>query len=42
MDLTAFLTIGVAVVIALSGYLLFNDMPRPGGSAGPRRASRRS
>ena len=42
MDLTTFLVIGVALVIALSGYLLFNDVPRMGGSAGSRRANRRS
>jgi len=42
MDLTMLLTIGVALVIALSGYLLFNDVPTLGGSSRSRRANRRS
>jgi hypothetical protein len=28
MDLTTFLSLGVALLIVLSGYLLFNDGPR--------------
>jgi hypothetical protein len=41
MDLTSVLAVVVAVVVALSGYFLFNDMPALGRGAGARRSSRR-
>jgi len=37
MDVTAFLTLAVATLIVLSGYLLFNDVPHLGGSSSHRR-----
>jgi len=37
MDLTTFLTAAVAVLIAFSGYFLFNDAPRLGGNGNRRR-----
>jgi hypothetical protein len=37
MDVTAFLSLAVATLIVLSGYLLFNDVPRFGSSSGRRR-----
>lgn len=37
MDLTSILTVVVAVLIVLSGYLLFNDVPKLGGSGNRRR-----
>jgi len=37
MDLTAFLTLAVALLIVLSGYFLFNDVPRLGDSGSRRR-----
>jgi membrane-associated protease RseP (regulator of RpoE activity) len=36
MDFTTFLTVAVALLIVLSGYLLFNDVPRFGRPS-PRR-----
>ena len=41
MDLATFLAIGVAVIVALSGYLLFNEVPSVGIGSGSRRSSRR-
>jgi hypothetical protein len=37
MDLTTILTLGVALVVVLSGYFLFNDVPRLGSSQRRRR-----
>jgi hypothetical protein len=37
VDLTTFLIIGVALLIVISGYFLFNDVPRLGGSGTRRR-----
>lgn len=37
MDLTTFLTFAVAMLIVLSGYFLFNDVPRLGGTGTRRR-----
>ena len=37
MDLTLFLALGVALLIVFSGYFLFNDAPRTGGSRSRRR-----
>ena len=37
MDLTSILTIVVAVLIVVSGYLLFNDIPKLGRSGNRRR-----
>ncbi len=37
MDMSTFLTLAVALLIALSAYLLFNDVPRLGGSGTRRR-----
>ena len=36
MDLASILSVAVAVLILVSGFFLFNDVPRLGGS-GPRR-----
>jgi hypothetical protein len=41
MDLATFLAIAVAVVVALSGYFLFNDAPSIGFSSSSRRSTRR-
>lgn len=41
MDLPTFLAIAVALLVALSGYFLFNDAPVFGKRAGSRRSSRR-
>ena len=37
MDLLSFLILGVAALIVLSGYFLFNDMPTLGGLGTRRR-----
>lgn len=37
MDVTSFLILGVAALIVISGYFLFNDMPTLGKSGGRRR-----
>jgi|GEM_PF-5768542 len=37
MDMSSLLVIGVALLIAFSGYFLFNDVPRLGGSGSRRR-----
>jgi hypothetical protein len=37
MDLTAFLILGVALLIVFSGYFLFNDTPTFGGNKSRRR-----
>ena len=37
MDMPTFLSAAVVLVIALSGYILFNDVPRLGGSGTRRR-----
>ena len=37
MDLTSFLILGVATLIVLSGYFLFNDVPSLGRSGTRRR-----
>jgi hypothetical protein len=37
MDLTSFLILGVAAIIVISGFFLFNDMPTLGRSGGRRR-----
>lgn len=37
MDMTILLTAAVAVLIVLSGYFLFNDVPRLGGTTQRRR-----
>jgi hypothetical protein len=42
MDLTVFLAAAVALLIVLSGYFLFNDLPSLGKRAGPHHQSRRS
>lgn len=41
MDLATFLAIAVAVIVALSGYLLFNEVPTFGMGSRSRRTSRR-
>lgn len=41
MDLTSVLAVAVAVVVALSGYFLFNDIPTLGRGSGARRSPRR-
>ncbi|HKZ92149.1 MAG TPA: hypothetical protein VJZ50_08410 [Candidatus Limnocylindrales bacterium] len=43
MDLSMLLAVAVAVLIACSGYFLFNGMPQIGkDQPGARRSSRRS
>lgn len=37
MDLTSILILAVAALIVVSGYFLFNDMPRLGSSGNRRR-----
>jgi len=37
VDVTSFLILGVAALIVISGYFLFNDMPTLGKSGGRRR-----
>lgn len=37
MDLMTFLSLAVATLIVFSGYFLFNDVPRLGGSGTRRR-----
>jgi hypothetical protein len=37
VDLTTFLILAVAALIVLSGYFLFNDAPKLGGSENRRR-----
>ena len=37
MDVTAFLSLAVLMLIVLSGYLLFNDVPRFGSTGSRRR-----
>jgi hypothetical protein len=37
MDLATFLAIAVAVLVVLSAYFLFNDVPTFGASSGSRR-----
>ena len=37
VDLTSILTFAVATLIVVSGYFLFNDVPRLGGSGSRRR-----
>lgn len=37
VDLLTFLILGVAVLIVVSGYLLFNDVPRLGDLGSRRR-----
>ena len=37
MDVPTFLIVVVMLVITLSAYLLFNDVPRLGGSSSRRR-----
>jgi hypothetical protein len=37
LDLLSFLTLGVAALIVVSGYFLFNDVPTLGRSGGRRR-----
>ena len=37
MDLTLFLTVAVAMLIIVSGYVLFNDLPRVGRGSSRRR-----
>jgi hypothetical protein len=37
MDLSSFLALIVAALIVLSGYFLFNDVPRLGRAGGRRR-----
>ena len=41
MDLASVLAAAVAVVVALSGYFLFNDLPAFGRGSSARRSSRR-
>ena len=41
MDLAMFLAAAVAVLIMLSGYFLFNDVPTFGKGSGTRRPTRR-
>ena len=41
MDLATFLAIAVAVIVALSGYFLFNEVPTFGTSSGSRRPRHR-
>lgn len=41
MDLTTLMAIVVAVLILLSGYFLFNDLPTIGGKERDRRPTRR-
>jgi len=37
MDLATFLAIAVAVLVALSAYFLFNDVPTFGANSGSQR-----
>jgi hypothetical protein len=37
MDLMSILTLGVAALIVVSGYFLFNDVPRLGRTGSRRR-----
>lgn len=37
MDLTTFLSLAVFALIVFSGYILFNEAPRLGGSSSRRR-----
>ncbi len=37
MDLASLAALVVAVLIVVSGYFLFNDVPRPRGNHSPRR-----
>lgn len=41
VDVTVLLAAAVAVLILAAGYLLFNEMPSFGKSAGDRRPNRR-
>jgi hypothetical protein len=41
VDVTVLLAAAVAVLILAAGYLLFNEVPSFGRSAGDRRANRR-